>query len=196
MALQSTSNSRPSVKKSADLKLGLKLFWICFLTNPSVPPFCNCIFLMYLLGPSACCQWCWPEVQLSSAALPLGRSPPLRFHLPRLEEPGLSEDPAVSLKSAGPKHQRRNTCEWELAPDCRSWSRFYLQVETCQNLLLTLLPATASISAASELSRAPWAFCHTFSSRPLSSANWTFMGFITVAASSRFLSAGLSWSLI
>lgn len=161
-----------------------------------MPPFCNCVILMYLPGSSACCPWCWPEVQLSFAALPLVRPTSLRNHRPHLEEPGLSEDPVVSPKSAGPKPQRKTTCEWELAPDHRSWSRFYLQVEACQSLPLTLLPATASLSAASERSRAPWAFCRTFSSRSLSSPNWTVMGFIIVAASSIFLSAGLSWSLI
>lgn len=88
------------------------------------------------------------------------------------------------------------TREWEVAPDRCSWSRSYLQVETCQSFPLTLLPAAAALSAASDLSRAPLAFSRTFFSRFLSAPNWAFMGFIIVVASSRFLSAGLSWSLI
>lgn len=189
------SNVRLSVKKSADLKLALN-------TSEHVS-------LQTLLRLCSVRVWSWCTFQgLQHAVGGVSQERRVLLHLRQSFRWCYSGSTCPTRRSLGFKefqlfHQsgqvlnaRVGTRECEVSTDRRSWSRLYLIVETCQIFLLTSLPAAAALSAASDSSRAPWAFCRTFFSRSFSSSNCLVMGFIILAASSRFLSAGFSWSLI
>lgn len=189
------SNVKLSVRKSADLKLALN-------TSEHVS-------LQTLLRLCSVRLWSWCTFQgLQHAVGGVSQERRVLLHLRhsfRWCSSGSTCPPRRSLgfqefqlfqQSGQVLNTSVGTRECEVYTDRRSWSRFYLLVEPCQRFPLTSLPAAAALSAASDLSWAPWAFCRTFFSRSFSSPNWAVMGFIILAASSRFLSAGFSWSLI